>query len=578
MSLEHRDGRDKLVHKRLLLLIACLSLPAVMHAQQGARPQETVPFEHWAYDACQQLSGYGIIIGYPDGTWRGDRPLTRYEFAMAVTRLLDLFRNDVKGELGDTGAPGIAGPPGPPGPPGAPGKPGARGPKGEPGPPGEPGLNETEIQQLVNRLAGEFKNEMAVISNELEDLPRQVEAVDLRVDALEAKKDDFIPFGWIDYRIGLQGDKLDFDNEFDALTVKVGVQGNLSKDVFGRITVKFSDSLVPLTVLGVETGEGPSFLNPPGPFTYGYGRDRLWIDEAFVTFNTGGFLNGEWTVGRQFQSYGMGLMVNNERRSQQGIRYRRPSFLLDNLSLDAFWGGASYDWLPMDVPWWDNDSYTSFRLAYQRPRWSLAFNGLPDGAGDEDVYGADVWINLGGDRHLYGEWARQSHHVNRVRFGLHHPPTAYGLSLDVVKTPDVALTAYFSHVDAEYDVIYSSLHPYFEQYEGTSGNPNHIPWERWLRNNIALTNFEVFGGYVQTHLGEFPIDLAYLKLDKLSGWWWESQFAAEDYDALWAITLRKSLAHGADMSFTYAQEEASGHNPLYTKDNKLLQSQITIGF
>ncbi|MGE5532031.1 MAG: hypothetical protein ACM3VW_07960, partial [Bacteroidota bacterium] len=81
-------------------------------AQQGARPQDTVPFEHWAYDACQQMSDVGIIIGYPDGTWRGDRPLTRYEFAMAVTRILDVFRGGGAATAGagaGAGAPGVPG-------------------------------------------------------------------------------------------------------------------------------------------------------------------------------------------------------------------------------------------------------------------------------------------------------------------------------------------------------------------------------------------------------------------------------------------------------------------------------------
>ncbi|MEI6503055.1 MAG: S-layer homology domain-containing protein, partial [Armatimonadota bacterium] len=80
------------MHKRLVMLIAIATcLLSSAWAQQGAQPQQTVPFSHWAYDACQQLSDLGIIIGYPDGTWRGDRPLTRYEFAMAVSRIVDIF-------------------------------------------------------------------------------------------------------------------------------------------------------------------------------------------------------------------------------------------------------------------------------------------------------------------------------------------------------------------------------------------------------------------------------------------------------------------------------------------------------
>jgi len=48
-----------------------------------------VPFDHWAYDAVQMLLDQGIMIGYPRSGFHGDRPLTRYEFAMALSRLLD---------------------------------------------------------------------------------------------------------------------------------------------------------------------------------------------------------------------------------------------------------------------------------------------------------------------------------------------------------------------------------------------------------------------------------------------------------------------------------------------------------
>ena len=45
----------------------------------------------WAFKALQSLvEQYDVIIGYPDFTYRGDRPLSRYEFAAAVQRALDL--------------------------------------------------------------------------------------------------------------------------------------------------------------------------------------------------------------------------------------------------------------------------------------------------------------------------------------------------------------------------------------------------------------------------------------------------------------------------------------------------------
>ena len=47
-----------------------------------------VPSNHWAYEAVSDLSCRGLVEGYPDGTFGGDRLLTRYEFAQIVYRAL----------------------------------------------------------------------------------------------------------------------------------------------------------------------------------------------------------------------------------------------------------------------------------------------------------------------------------------------------------------------------------------------------------------------------------------------------------------------------------------------------------
>lgn len=47
-----------------------------------------VPNNHWAYAAVSDLSRRGLVEGYPDGTFGGDRMLTRYEFAQIVYRAI----------------------------------------------------------------------------------------------------------------------------------------------------------------------------------------------------------------------------------------------------------------------------------------------------------------------------------------------------------------------------------------------------------------------------------------------------------------------------------------------------------
>ena len=47
-----------------------------------------VPANHWAYEAVNDMVKRGLVIGYEDGQFKGDRTMTRYEFAMIVERAI----------------------------------------------------------------------------------------------------------------------------------------------------------------------------------------------------------------------------------------------------------------------------------------------------------------------------------------------------------------------------------------------------------------------------------------------------------------------------------------------------------
>ncbi len=47
-----------------------------------------IPENHWAYEAVSTLAGNGIVEGYPDGDYHGDRTMTRYEMAMIIYNAL----------------------------------------------------------------------------------------------------------------------------------------------------------------------------------------------------------------------------------------------------------------------------------------------------------------------------------------------------------------------------------------------------------------------------------------------------------------------------------------------------------
>ncbi|WP_407569654.1 S-layer homology domain-containing protein [Deinococcus altitudinis] len=78
--------------KSLIVLTAALSFgfAAAQTAPATQVPTLTdVPAGHWAKDAIDKIVAKGIILGYPDGTFRGTQNLTRYEAAVIIARLLD---------------------------------------------------------------------------------------------------------------------------------------------------------------------------------------------------------------------------------------------------------------------------------------------------------------------------------------------------------------------------------------------------------------------------------------------------------------------------------------------------------
>ena len=73
-------------------LVSALATALVVGAASttfaAANPFSDVPRDHWAYDAVTQLAADGVVEGYGDGTYRGDRNITRYEMAQMVAKAM----------------------------------------------------------------------------------------------------------------------------------------------------------------------------------------------------------------------------------------------------------------------------------------------------------------------------------------------------------------------------------------------------------------------------------------------------------------------------------------------------------
>ncbi len=125
------------------------------HAQ--AAPFLDTPTNHWAYESVQDLAKRGIVIGYPDGTYGGKRPMTRYEFAVAVERALMTIDAMVKAQQGQTPPPGT---------------------------PPPTTLTQDQLNE-VQALIDKFRPELDTIQADLKTAQDNIEA--LRADVLDAK-------------------------------------------------------------------------------------------------------------------------------------------------------------------------------------------------------------------------------------------------------------------------------------------------------------------------------------------------------------------------------------------------------
>ena len=73
--------------KKSLVLAMAMAL-GVTASAYAANPFSDVPAGHWAYDSINKLAAAGVIEGYGDSTFGGDKLMTRYEMAQIVAKAM----------------------------------------------------------------------------------------------------------------------------------------------------------------------------------------------------------------------------------------------------------------------------------------------------------------------------------------------------------------------------------------------------------------------------------------------------------------------------------------------------------
>ena len=476
------------------LVVALLVTVAVSVPVFAQGPLSDVPTDHWAYPAVDKLASAGLLEGYPDGTFKGNRALTRYEFAMAIARILEY--GDKNWAKGGGGAPV----------PGPKGDTGDTGPAGAAGPAG-PGIT-PEQQKLLDQLQKEFMPELKELSVRVDELER-------RVDELEkapAPTSKIKVSGLLNVRGGWYGSKLKIShgeatgypfqpfatlppsgveqaaagqyfsdtlfvsdslkdafkaNDFGTMWTQVNVSGEIKPGV----SVMASFVAEPRTNLGgFDDFDADTGLSPNSTFQQGI-MDIARVDQAWVKFRTERFLPAEWTVGKQYAGVGEGLLFNDDLYALKAVN---GNFKFGK-GLDLMVLGASVDreafgsqstqsvsgLSPDETKALDTsgqDNYLLGRLALPVLKtWNVGANWLQTGFGDEQGWSVDVKGSIF-RRPISAEFATMLRSVGGVKasdwkadsFMGVNDNTAWVVNVGLVDTRTLALSGKYGQVDPLY--------------------------------------------------------------------------------------------------------------------------------
>jgi len=437
----------------LLLAIALLIVFAAPVFAQGAFSD--VPSGHWAYQAVDTLSKAGLIEGYPDGQFKGDRQMTRYEFAMAIARMMQ--------------SPAFVG------------KVGPVGPVGPQGPAGVGGNLTPEQQALLDKLKNEFAPELKKLDERLTDLEGRV----ADIEAALKRKPKVSVSGSADFRTGLYGTKLTFGGKKTTGYPNPGIvgfefDGNVNESIggygeffdgdlpWGAIHVPVTDGMggwdyvdgasIPISDTLKDSFKTPQFtslqtrvnikadLSPvlsagigllSSPLTNmewnenDYGSptffqpngmmDLVQVDEAWMKYS-GKFIRPvNVTAGKLYAGFGRGLLFNN---SQFPLKAGRLDVALtgdapgDGITYTFFGGTVDLEGLAgqdagfpeSPKPFSFNnqqgpDVYTVQHLAIPIGSWQIGGTYLGTGFGNERRWSVDASGRLCGVD-LWGEWSK----------------------------------------------------------------------------------------------------------------------------------------------------------------------------
>jgi polyhydroxyalkanoate synthesis regulator phasin len=200
----YKQSRGILIMKKLTITIALILVVALAMPAFGSSFSD-VPASHWSYNAINKLVAAGIVEGYPDGEYKGEQSMTRYEMAVMVSRALDNIVDEMEamneglstGQAEDVTAivKSLM----------------------------EKNTNEElsdaqaeEVADIVDALTFELRSELKVLGAQVDELDQDVEKLAATVEAMKVPEDN-IEFG-MDIKTNFEVASYDTKNDEELFT------------------------------------------------------------------------------------------------------------------------------------------------------------------------------------------------------------------------------------------------------------------------------------------------------------------------------------------------------------------------
>ena len=357
----------------IALMVLIIGLGMAVPASAGFF--KDVPTDHWAYEALEHCASLGLIEGYPDGTFKGENSLTRYEMAMVTARLYDALA-------------------------------GMRG-----------GGVDEEVMEKLMKLANEFRDELYALGLKVDENSMAIDDLDKRVSYLESIKNNFNWAGYMRLRMEtfLEDDLNTIEDDYlleehlligFEVTPADYIEGYFDfyqYESFGGFGGSGDSSGTAMNGAALEVDQ--AYMDMDLFKFFGWARDY-----DFNHFNA--------VVGRHYNRMGeFGLAFDNGYNTMPGLTTNVGGEYW-NLAVSAFRYGWGTDGVPGAETWIQGSTYgigegdevVAARLDFgfgdsrsnvlkRDHQIVVGVNGLLSGIGDESGLGADVNIEV-----LKDEW------------------------------------------------------------------------------------------------------------------------------------------------------------------------------